>query len=142
MIRTKGGSDELDLCPQCATKFHPVTDVLFLNPSKEDEEHMRVAMDTKRLLEPKKTKKTKKRKKDKQDSEAEPSTKKAKASSSPAPSTNPTIAAASRTVLSSLATEEAKRKAGMTDAIKSVYGHGKVQKEETFMTRGTFNRYA
>ena len=58
-----------------------------------------------------------------------------------APSTNPSIAAASRGVTQELAKEEAKRKAGMSDAVKSLYGpKDGSKKKETFMTMGTFTR--
>jgi hypothetical protein len=40
-----------------------------------------------------------------------------------------------------LALEEAKRKAGMSDVVKSLYGSKDApQRKETFMTRGTFTR--
>jgi len=126
---------ELELCPQCATKFSRKTDVLMLNPSVDEEERMRERMELQRLKEP--TKKSKKRKNatPADDSEAPPSKK-------VVPSTNPSISAASRAVVSSLAMEESKRKANMSDAVKSLYGDGKPAKNETFMTRGTFTRYA
>ena len=51
------------------------------------------------------------------------------------PSLNP------RAVASSLAMKEAKRKAGMTEAVKSIYGDKNVPKrKETFMTMATFTR--
>lgn len=57
------------------------------------------------------------------------------------PSTNPSIAAASRAVVSGLAMEEAKRKAGMSDAVKSLYSsEDGPKRKETFMTMGTFTR--
>jgi hypothetical protein len=57
------------------------------------------------------------------------------------PSLNPSIAAASRAVVSGLALEEARRKAGMSDAVKSLYGSADGKKrKETFMTMGTFTR--
>lgn len=122
---------ELELCPQCATKFSRKDNVLMLNPPPEEEEHMRENMYLQRSKEP--TKKSKKRKNASSDDSEVPKKK-------AAPSTNPSIAAASRAVASSLATEEAKRKANMTDAVKSLYGDGKSAKNETFMTRGTFTR--
>jgi hypothetical protein len=131
-------SDQLDLCPQCATKYSKPNDVLFLNPSPEEEERMHERMEKLRLLEPTKKSKSKKRKNNPttggEDEVLEPPTKKV------VPSTNPSIAAASRAVVSSLAMEEAKRKANMSEAVKSLYGDGKAKREETFMTRGTFTR--
>ncbi|KAE9389624.1 DUF602-domain-containing protein [Gymnopus androsaceus JB14] len=120
-----GEESELELCPQCATKFSRKDNVLMLNPPPEEEERMRENMELQRSKEP--TKKSKKRK---------------NASTQMIRSTNPSIAAASRTVASSLAMEEAKRKANMSEAVKSLYGDGKSARTETFMTRGTFTRYA
>ena len=71
---------------------------------------------------------------------AEPASKQKHSSASPAPSLNPNIAAASRAVAESLAIEEAKRKATMSQAVKSLYGTKGSEKKETFMTRGTFTR--
>ncbi|KAF5360077.1 hypothetical protein D9758_007573 [Tetrapyrgos nigripes] len=130
--------EQLDLCPQCASKYSKTDDVLFINPSPEQEERMRARMERLRLLEP--AKKSKKRKNAGAGAaeDSEPPTKKLAAASS----MNPTISAASRAVVSSLAMEEAKRKANMSEAVKSLYGDGKPRREETFMTRGTFTRYA
>jgi phenylalanyl-tRNA synthetase beta subunit len=125
---------ELELCPQCAIKFSGSDNVLMLNPLSEEEERMREKMELRRLKEP--TKKSKKRKNASLADDSEIPKKKV------APSTNPSIAAASRAVVSSLAMEEAKRKANMSEAVKSLYGDGKPAKKETFMTRGTFTRYA
>ncbi|KAJ8076667.1 Replication termination factor 2 [Marasmius tenuissimus] len=139
--QTSEDPPELDVCPQCAAKFSFKNDVLFLNPSETEEEKMQEAMERRRLLEPVKTKKSKKRKN--ADEDGEGAKKKTKTTSPPAaPSTNPSISAASRAVISSLAMEEAKRKANMSDAVKSLYGDGKEKRTETFMTRGTFTRYA
>ncbi|KAF5390516.1 hypothetical protein D9757_002710 [Collybiopsis confluens] len=131
---SKEGS-ELELCPQCATKFSRMSNVLMLNPSPEEEERMREKMELQQSKEPAKKSKKRKHVSPADDSEA-PAKKK------PVPSTNPSIAAASRAVVSSLAMEEAKRKANMSEAVKSLYVDGKPAREETFMTRGTFTRYA
>ncbi|KAJ3552661.1 hypothetical protein NP233_g12828 [Leucocoprinus birnbaumii] len=57
----KGADDEvLDLCPQCQKKYSRKDDLITLNPSTEEEERLREAMDRRRLLEP--PKKSKKRK--------------------------------------------------------------------------------
>ncbi|KAG5650718.1 hypothetical protein H0H81_011265 [Sphagnurus paluster] len=127
---------ELALCPQCATKYDPAQDVVALNPSSEEEFSLRMAMEQRRLLEPSKSKKNKKRK-HADEGEAPPAKKQER------PSTNPSIAAASRAVISSLAMEEAKRKAGMSAAVKSMYeSSSDGKRKETFMTMGTFTRYA
>jgi len=58
------------------------------------------------------------------------------------PHTNPSIGAASLAVVSSLVIEEAKSKAGMSEAVKSLYSTEGEKRKETFMTMGTFTRYA
>jgi len=59
------------------------------------------------------------------------------------PMMNPTISSVARKVTEQLAEEEAKRKAGMSDAVKSLYApKNGPKKKETFMTMGTFTRYA
>lgn len=134
----------LDLCPQCGTKFAPGTDVVALNPTPSEEERMRDSMLARRSVEPAKSK-GKKRKAAADAAAAAaggdgPSDKKSKKSTS-TPSTNPSIAASSRAVVAGLAMEEAKRKAGMSDAVKSLYTNKDgPQRKETFMTMGTFTR--
>ncbi|KAH9891193.1 DUF602-domain-containing protein [Cubamyces lactineus] len=134
----KGQGQDLDLCPQCGAKYDRSSDILLLNPPPEIEAQMRAAMEARRAAEPVKGK-GKKRKAAAADAEP-PSKKKA---SSPMPTTNPSMAAASKAVAESLAIEEAKRKAMMSDAVKSLYAPKDGQKKkETFMTMGTFTRYA
>ncbi|KAI0656731.1 Rtf2 RING-finger-domain-containing protein [Cubamyces menziesii] len=134
----KEQGQDLDLCPQCGAKYNRSSDVLQLNPSPEIEAQMRAAMEARRAAEPAKGQ-GKKRKAAAADAEP-PSKKKA---SSPMPTTNPSMAAASKAVAESLAIEEAKRKAMMSDAVKSLYAPKDGQKKkETFMTMGTFTRYA
>jgi len=137
----KPKSDDLDLCPQCGAKYSRTDDVLTLNPPPDEESKMFDAMLKRRAAEP--TKKGKKRKGAvKAEAGAEPPAKQTHSSASPAPSLNPSIAAASRAVAESLAIEEAKRKATMSQAVKSLYGSKETNTKETFMTRGTFTRYA
>ncbi|KAF4623681.1 hypothetical protein D9613_001398 [Agrocybe pediades] len=131
-------SDSLSLCPQCAKKYSK-EDVIQLNPPPEVQLKLQFALDRKRQLEPAK-KKSKKRKNDASPDEAEPPSKK-QAAALPGPSLNPAIAGASRAVVKELEKEEEKRKANMSAAVKSLYGDGK-QRKETFMTMGTFTRYA
>jgi len=127
--------ESFEVCPRCAKKFSPLEDIITLNPSSEEEENLRIIMDRRKAKEP--AKKSKKRK-----AEAagdEPPTKKKETAK---PSTNSNISAASKAVMNSLAEEEAKRKANMSEAVKSLYESSGTQHKETFMTRGTFNRYA
>jgi len=143
--KEKSLDDEQDqesfgLCPQCAKKYKPIDNVILLNPSQEEEENMFLVFERKRLLEPTKKKSKKRKNADSPNEEAEPPTKK-QVPPVVAPSLNPSIAAASRAVVSGLAMEEAKRKAGMSEAVKSLYGDG-TKRKETFMTMGTFTRYA
>jgi len=122
-------------CPQCGKAYNPKEDVIPLNPSPDDEYTLRLNMERKRAAEPKK--KSKKRKNDSPDADdAAPPTKKA----APAPSLNPSMAAASKALMSGLAAEEAKRKANMSEAVKSLYSTSTNGTKETFMTRGTFTR--
>ncbi|KAH9836652.1 Rtf2 RING-finger-domain-containing protein [Rhodofomes roseus] len=137
-----GDGKQLDMCPQCGAKYDRTADVVMLNPPPAEEEKMREAMERRRATEPQKTK-GKKRKAKAQAAEGasdKPAEKKRK-QGSPMPSTNPSMAAASRAVVQSLAEEEAKRKATMSQAVKSLYGPSTTGKE-TFMTMGTFTRYA
>lgn len=93
---------------------------------------MREEMERRRLAEPVKNKKSKKRKAE--ESEQPPAKKQV------LPSLNPSVSATSRAVASEIAMEEAKRKATMTDTVKSLYGEGVPKRKETFMTMGTFTR--
>jgi len=128
-------SKQFDVCPQCATKFDRTEDVLLLNPGPEDLERMRAAMERRRAAEPKSRGKKRKAK-------GEADKPPAKKVAGLVPSTNPSIAAASRAVVASLAEEEAKRKANMSEAVKSLYTPKGGAPKETFMTKGTFTRYA
>jgi len=136
--KDKEQADEptFELCPQCAKKYSK-DDIIPLNPSQDEEDTMRFALERKRLTETTTKKKSKKRKNDLPADESEPPTKKQAAAA--APSINPAMATTSRAVTSQLAMEEAKRKATMSDAVKSLYGDG-TTKKETFMTMGTFTR--
>ena len=137
--KSKDTAASLELCPQCGAKYDRTTDIILLNPPPEVEQDMRVAMEAKRLLEPAKGK-SKKRKAAAAaaDTATEPPAKKQAAA---LPATNPSIAAASRAVAQELAKEEAKRKAAMSDAVKSLYASKDgPKKKETFMTMGTFTR--
>lgn len=131
-------SKQLDVCPQCAAKYDKSTDVLLLNPPPEDEAKMRAAMTARRASEP--AKKGKKRKAAAAEHAGEPPAK-AKKVAPAAPSINGNISTASRKVVEDLAEEEAKRKAQMSDAVRSLYvTKGAPQRKETFMTMGTFTR--
>jgi ribosome-binding protein aMBF1 (putative translation factor) len=133
--KEKDTETELEVCPQCAMKFSLADDIITINPSQEEEEVLRAKMERRRLLEP--PKKSKKRKNAVSPDDPDPPTKKQAVQ----PSLNPSIAAASRAVVSGLAMEEAKRKAGMSDAVKSLYASSDGKKrKETFMTMGTFTR--
>jgi len=134
---------QLDICPQCASKYNRLEDVLLLNPPPEAQNDMVAAMCRRRAAEPAKAKSRKRKAAVVASDISEPPIKKANAAVSPAPSINPNIATASRAVANSLVEEEAKRKSTMSEAVKSLYGpKDGVKKKETFMTMGTFTRYA
>lgn len=138
--------EELDVCPQCATKFSQTSDIMTINPSEDEEQRMRAGMELRRSREPAKPK-TKKRKAGTDVVAEEDAVSKKKKSSpaghspSPALSLNPTMSAASRALTNSLAVEETKRKANMSDAVKSLYrAKDEPPRKETFTTMGTFTR--
>jgi len=143
------GGAQLDVCPQCAKKFDRLEDVRILNPGPEEEERMWGTMERRRACAPANNRvKSKKRKvagvsPEEPDAVPPPGKKKKSGTGSGTASPAPSMGAASRAVASSLAMEEAKRKAQMSDAVKSLYRpkDGKARKE-TFMTMGTFTRYA
>lgn len=141
---------QLDVCPQCGTKYNRPEDVRMMNPGPEEEDRMRSWMEKRRAVAAASVKgKGKKRKAggvvpEGAEGEQPPAGKKKSGSGSgSAPLLmGPTgVTAASRAVASSLAMEEAKRKAHMSEAVKSLYlpKDGK-RRKETFMTMGTFTR--
>jgi hypothetical protein len=139
-----GVARELYVCPQCATKYDRAEDVRVLNPGPEEEERMRTAMERRRAAAAGTKGKGKKRKAagvipEGAEGEQPPGKKSGSRSGSAAPSMG--LGAASRAVASSLAMEEVKRKANMSEAVKSLYRpkDGKARKE-TFMTMNTFTR--
>jgi hypothetical protein len=120
--------DVVELCPNCATKYTK-DDIVSLNPGPEEEETLRFALERYRSQESAK-RKSKKRKNE--SNEGEPRKKKQE--------TAPIIVTAtSRAVASELEKEEARRKATMSAAVKSMYESVSTRKD-TFMTRGTFTR--
>lgn len=146
-------SKHLEPCPQCTKRFSRAKDVRTINPGPEEEEQMYEKMLT-AAAEAKLTKQASKKRKagvvtmtaDDQSS-SPPTTKRSKpandlsAASLPQPSMNPTISTVARKVTEQLAEEEKKRKANMSDAVRSLYEpKGGVKKKETFMTMGTFTR--
>ena len=122
------------LCPSCGTKYDKSQDVLNLNPSPDEEEIMHANMLKRRAVEP--TKAKGKKRKAPVDAE-QPSTKK----KGMVNSSNAGISSAARAVAAGLAEEESKRKANMSDVIKSLYTpKDGPKRKETFMTMGTFTR--
>ncbi|KAF8525264.1 DUF602-domain-containing protein [Hysterangium stoloniferum] len=145
--------EQKDICPQCSTKFSRSTDIVLLNPTSEEEDQMRERLEKFRTLQAaSKPKKSKKRKIDEMPasepaikrSALEPSLKAPRTSTlqPAAPFTNSAVAT-SRVVSNALAVEEQRRKSSISDAVKSLYTpKDGIEKKETFMTRGTFTRYA
>jgi hypothetical protein len=138
-------------CPQCTKPYNRTTDVRTLNPSSEEEATMREAMEIRKAAR-KAAAKNKKRKaaeitgNDVDNGSDGQEHKKVKTAEAPKPSnvpkTSASIAAMARRVAESMAEEEMKRKAKMSEAVASLYGpkDGGSRKKETFMTRGTFTR--
>ena len=121
------------LCPSCGTKYDKSRDVLTLNPSPEEEAIMRANMLKQRAAEPK----TKGKKRKAAAEGEQPSAKKKTAVNS----SNAGISGATRAITAGLAEEESKRKANMSDAVKSLYApKDGIKRKETFMTMGTFTR--
>lgn len=127
---------QFDMCPQCGAKFDRTADIVTLNPPPEEEEKMYAALERRRAAEPKGKGKKRKAKVEVEDKPAE---KRKRKQASPTPGTNPNIAQASKSVAQSLAEEEVKRKANMSDAVRSLY-EPKAGNKQTFMTMGTFTR--
>ncbi|TFY75179.1 hypothetical protein EWM64_g8833 [Hericium alpestre] len=141
--QTHAAEKQLDICPQCATKFNRTEDVRIINPSPEDEEKMHASMMRRRAVEASKPKGKKRKAVAVAPEGATPEPVKKRKEYSPGPNINPHMTGCNRAVASSLAMEEAKRKAHMSDAVKSLYGSKDgPQRKETFMTMGTFTRYA
>lgn len=136
------GETALDLCPQCQTKYRRTDDIITLNPSPQEEERLREAMDRQRSLEPPKKKPKKRKTASTQDdpSHTNRNNKKQRTEDSSSPPVLQPTVSSSKALASELAMEEAKRKATMSDALKSLYGEGMPKKKETFMTMGTFTR--
>lgn len=136
--RNEGSPTDLEkqyqLCPSCGAKYDKSQDVVTLNPSPEEEAIMYADMLKRRAAEPAKTKGRKR--KAVADAEQPSTKKKATVNSS-----NGSISSATRAVTASLAEEETKRKANMSDTIKSLYtSKDGPKRKETFMTMGTFTR--
>jgi hypothetical protein len=124
---------QYQLCPSCGTKYEKSQDVVTLNPSPEEEEIMQANMLKRRAIEP--TKAKGKKRKAAVDAEQISTKKKAMVNSSNG------ISSAARAIAVGLAEEESKRKANMSDAVKSLYtSKDGPKRKETFMTMGTFTR--
>ncbi|KAG8897803.1 hypothetical protein FRB99_007916 [Tulasnella sp. 403] len=151
-LKAVAGTSGDEPCPKCGKTFG-ADDVRTLNPEGEELEKMRERM----LAAKSATKTTKKRKAkgtDTTTTEGDPPAKRSKVPTPPAdearpavpaPSINPSVSSVARKVTEQLAEEEKKRKATMSSAVKSLYGDGKDKNKktkETFLTMGTFTRYA
>ncbi|CCO27907.1 Protein RTF2 homolog OS=Gallus gallus GN=RTFDC1 PE=2 SV=1 [Rhizoctonia solani AG-1 IB] len=133
---------EKEPCPQCGKKFTNKSaavggDVRTINPEPEEAQKM---------LESAPTKATKKRKAvATADAETEEVREKPKRNKTEAASINASMGI-TRAVANELAAAEKARKSTMSDAVQSLYqGKGGVDgkgSKETFLTRGTFTRYA
>ncbi|KAF9508019.1 hypothetical protein BS47DRAFT_1320943 [Hydnum rufescens UP504] len=129
-----------ELCPQCGKKFDKAADVRPINPPSDITEQLREAMIKLRASQAAKSKS----KKRKADAEAESNPKRSKPSNTTAANGGvPIIAVASRKVAAELAEEEKRRKEKMSAAVASLYQQKDAKPaKETFLTMGTFTRYA
>ncbi|KAF8741337.1 hypothetical protein RHS02_03472, partial [Rhizoctonia solani] len=136
------GVTEKEPCPQCGKKFTNKSaavggDIRTINPESEEAQKM---------LEFAPTKATKKRKAAPvADGETDETKEKSKKTKTEAGSINASMGI-TRAIANELAAAEKARKATMSNAVQSLYqGKGGVDgkgSKETFLTRGTFTRYA
>ncbi|KAG9034121.1 hypothetical protein FRB95_013766 [Tulasnella sp. JGI-2019a] len=147
-------SNTTEPCPQCAKPFSRSADVRTINPGPEEQEQMRekmiiAAAEAKLAKQASKKRKAATNTVDVSDLSSDAPAKRSKTTTDPSiapvlqPMMNPSISSVARKVTEELAEEEKKRKANMSSAVRSLYGpkDGK-KKKETFMTMGTFTRYA
>ncbi|KAG8962284.1 hypothetical protein FRC03_004396 [Tulasnella sp. 419] len=141
---------KLEPCPQCTVPFSPTNDVRTINPGEEEQERMREKMLFAQAMAKASKSKSKKRKAATSEvSPEEPSdapSKKAKQVTNhaqSAPSMSPAVSSIAKKVAEELSQEEKKRKANMSSAVASLYQSKKsTDTKETFLTMGTFTRYA
>jgi hypothetical protein len=135
------------VCPQCQVKYTPgavgTSDVRPINPTVEELEVLRAALPA---AGSKKRKKKDAAGAEDEGADAERPAKKAKssaASAKPAPTTNTSVAISARKALAVAEAEAKAAKATQSAAVQSLYTSksGSTTKE-TFLTRGTFTRYA
>jgi hypothetical protein len=123
-----GKDDEKHLCPSCGAKFVHA-DIRALNPPPEEEARLRLELAAAAAAKPSKVKKRKAGADAPAPAEEPPAPKKPKAE----------VAGASRALAAGLAMEDARRKAGMSDAVKSLYAKD-AGRAQTWATMGTFTR--
>lgn len=144
--------DHLEPCPQCAKPFSRHSNVRTINPGPEEQEQMRekmlIAAAEAKLAKQAASKKRKAAAGAITSDDVPAKRSKVSADTTPPvvvvqPTMNPSISTVARKVTEQLAEEEKKRKANMSSAVRSLYEpkDGK-KKKETFMTMGTFTRYA
>ncbi|KAI8974734.1 Rtf2 RING-finger-domain-containing protein [Pilobolus umbonatus] len=118
-------------CVTCSKPFD-TTNVIVINPTKEEAEQMKIVMEEKKqkAKSEKKSKKSEKRKRGVE--ESKPNKKIASISSS-----------AATAVMNKVALELANKQNSkpVSDAIKSIYGSKDHKEKGNFLTKGTFNRY-
>jgi hypothetical protein len=124
----EGKDDEKRLCPSCGAKFAHA-DVRALNPPPEEEARLRLELAAAAAAKPPKVKKRKAGADAPAPADEPPAPKKPKAE----------VAGASRALAAGLAMEDARRKTGMSDAVKSLYAKD-AGRTQTWATMGTFTR--
>jgi hypothetical protein len=140
-----GSPKPLEPCPQCAKPFSRSTSVRTINPGPEEREKMLEQMAL-AAAEAKLAKQASKKRKvgavtATTDDVSNVPDKRPRSTLS-APTMNPAISTVARKVTKQLEEEEKRRKANMSDAVKSLYEPKSGIQKETFMTMGTFTRYA
>jgi len=130
---------EKSLCPQCGAKYDAAEDVFTLNPDSQEEELM---MERLAVYLASTKGKTKKRKSEAAEEQQQPSAKRLHLERESS-TTTPATAKRSLKLAESLAVEEKKRVANMTDAVRSIYeGKGPKGARQNWISQGTFTRYA
>jgi len=124
-------------CPQCG-KPYTESQVVPLNPPAAEAEDRLAALLARRASEPAKSKKRKAAASALEHAEPEPK----KPKQTPAPALGPSMASASAVALLLKEEERKRQKVGMSAAVKSLYRDKDHEEKGTFLTMGTFTRYA
>ena len=127
---------EKSLCPQCGAKYDAAEDVFALNPDAQEEELM-----MERLAVYLASTKGKNKKRKSEATEEQQKSAKQPRLERESSATNPATAKRSLKVAESLAEEEKKRVANMSDAVRSIYESNSTKvPRQNWISQGTFTR--